>query len=307
MKVLFFLFLLFSTVFGFFYGAYRILKFIFNLFFGEDKSKKQSPKRYHEQLVVKAFVAMAKLTPNYHVDRELTFQIRKNVNSAFSEMWKVCENFPQVQSIMAKYDEYSQKGYSIKVSDLQNELGCLQTYDFQYKKQILIGLLSIAYVNGSLDESQDKLIKIVKDGIGITDFTIFNRIQKTFFDGLKSGKYGDYIEFGKRRDGSQSQQSYNQTNQNGQREYSDGQHKRSDNQDRSSGFHISKELEKAFAILELMPDASEDDIKRQKRDLLKKYHPDLYANQGEAALEEATRKSQEINQAYDLIRRSRGF
>ncbi len=277
------------------------------MFFGEDKPKKTSPILYHEQLVVKAFVAMAKLTPNYHVDRELTFQIRKNVNTAFCEMWKVCENFPQVESIMRIYDEYSQKGYSIKVSDLQNELGCLQTYDFQYKKQILLGLLSIAYVNGSLDESQDKLIKIVKEGVGITDFNIFNRIQKTFFDGLKSGKYGDYIKFGNRRDGSQSNQSYGQTNQNSQHEYNDGHDSQRENRNHTSGNNISKELEKAFAILELMPDASEDDIKRQKRDLLKKYHPDLYANQGEAALEEATRKSQEINQAYDLIRRSRGF
>jgi DnaJ-domain-containing protein 1 len=38
-----------------------------------------------------------------------------------------------------------------------------------------------------------------------------------------------------------------------------------------------------------------------KRELLKKYHPHLYSGKGERAVEEATIKSQRINQAYETI------
>ena len=49
-------------------------------------------------------------------------------------------------------------------------------------------------------------------------------------------------------------------------------------------------------------------IKKAYRKLVKEYHPDIIKAQGkdEAYLQEATRKTQEINEAYELIKRAKG-
>ena len=51
-----------------------------------------------------------------------------------------------------------------------------------------------------------------------------------------------------------------------------------------------------YSVLGLSPDASEEEIKSAYRKLAKKYHPDL--NPGD---DEAARKMQEINAAYDQL------
>ena len=52
-----------------------------------------------------------------------------------------------------------------------------------------------------------------------------------------------------------------------------------------------------YKVLGVSPDASDDEIKRAYRKLAKKYHPDL--NPGD---EEAARKMQEVNAAYEAIK-----
>ena len=52
-----------------------------------------------------------------------------------------------------------------------------------------------------------------------------------------------------------------------------------------------------YKVLGVSPDASDDEIKRAYRQLAKKYHPDLHPGDQEAA-----RKMQEINAAYEQIK-----
>ena len=52
-----------------------------------------------------------------------------------------------------------------------------------------------------------------------------------------------------------------------------------------------------YKVLGVAPDASDEEIKKAYRDLTKKYHPDL--NPGD---EEAARKMNDINAAYDAIK-----
>ena len=56
-------------------------------------------------------------------------------------------------------------------------------------------------------------------------------------------------------------------------------------------------IEDPYKILGVSPDASDEDIKRAYRRLAKKYHPDL--NPGD---QEAARKMQEVNAAYEQIK-----
>lgn len=56
-------------------------------------------------------------------------------------------------------------------------------------------------------------------------------------------------------------------------------------------------MQDPYKVLGVSPDASDEEIKRAYRRLAKKYHPDL--NPGD---EEAARKMQEVNAAYDQIK-----
>lgn len=52
-----------------------------------------------------------------------------------------------------------------------------------------------------------------------------------------------------------------------------------------------------YYVLGISPDATEDEIKKKYRELVKKYHPDLHPNDDECA-----RKMSEVNEAYELIK-----
>jgi DnaJ like chaperone protein len=50
-------------------------------------------------------------------------------------------------------------------------------------------------------------------------------------------------------------------------------------------------------------------LKKNYRNLVKKHHPDIISGQGAAQniIDEATRKLQEINEAYELIKKDKGI
>ncbi len=66
---------------------------------------------------------------------------------------------------------------------------------------------------------------------------------------------------------------------------------------------------RAFASLELAPDASDREIKKAYRRLMNRYHPDKLAGSdaSEAAMADAARKTREVREAYELLRQRRGF
>ncbi|WP_320034178.1 TerB family tellurite resistance protein [Halarcobacter sp.] len=68
-------------------------------------------------------------------------------------------------------------------------------------------------------------------------------------------------------------------------------------------------LEKAYEVLEANKDDDDNVLKKKYRTLVKKHHPDIVAGQGasEDIINQATKKLQEINEAYELIKKSRGI
>ena len=58
-----------------------------------------------------------------------------------------------------------------------------------------------------------------------------------------------------------------------------------------------------YSVLGLSPNASDDEVKQASRELARKYHPDNYQNNPLADL--AEEKKKEINEAYEIITRSR--
>ena len=58
-----------------------------------------------------------------------------------------------------------------------------------------------------------------------------------------------------------------------------------------------------YKVLEISPEATDEDVKTAYREMARKYHPDYYANNPLSDL--AQEKMQEINEAYDTIIRMR--
>ncbi len=66
-------------------------------------------------------------------------------------------------------------------------------------------------------------------------------------------------------------------------------------------------LENAYKVLDVSSNDSDSDIKKAYRKLVRINHPDIIMGQGaeQSIIDEATRKLQEINEAYELIKKER--
>ncbi|HRY98674.1 MAG TPA: TerB family tellurite resistance protein [Bacteroidales bacterium] len=69
----------------------------------------------------------------------------------------------------------------------------------------------------------------------------------------------------------------------------------------------SRTDESAYALLEVSPDATDDEVRKAYRKMAMKYHPDRVGNLGEDVERAAKEKFQALQEAYDRIRRQRGM
>jgi DnaJ like chaperone protein len=67
-------------------------------------------------------------------------------------------------------------------------------------------------------------------------------------------------------------------------------------------------LNQAYASLDASPQEDMASIKKKYRNLVKQYHPDIVTGQGASKdiIDEATVKLQEINEAYEMIKKDKG-
>ena len=68
-----------------------------------------------------------------------------------------------------------------------------------------------------------------------------------------------------------------------------------------------QDVDSAYKILGVDMNATDDEIKMAYREMAKKYHPDKVAYLGEDVRKSAEQKLQEVNEAYDKIRKQRVF
>ena len=68
-----------------------------------------------------------------------------------------------------------------------------------------------------------------------------------------------------------------------------------------------KENDNAYTILGIDPSATDEEVKRAYREMAKKNHPDLVSNLGDEVRQAAEKKFQEINAAYETIKKQRGL
>ena len=68
-----------------------------------------------------------------------------------------------------------------------------------------------------------------------------------------------------------------------------------------------KDTDSAYKILEIAPEATDEEVKFAYREMAKKYHPDLVSHLGEDIQGAAEKKFQTVNEAYEAIKKERGF
>jgi DnaJ like chaperone protein len=80
-------------------------------------------------------------------------------------------------------------------------------------------------------------------------------------------------------------------------------------QGRQSGGAQRPTLPDAYALLNVEPEASDQEVKRAYRRLLSQHHPDKLVAKGlpEEMMKVAAQKTHEIRQAYERIKKERGF
>ena len=68
-----------------------------------------------------------------------------------------------------------------------------------------------------------------------------------------------------------------------------------------------KETDSAYKILGVDANATDEEVKKSYREMAKKNHPDLVSNLGEEVRQAAEKKFQEVNAAYETIKKQRGI
>jgi len=73
--------------------------------------------------------------------------------------------------------------------------------------------------------------------------------------------------------------------------------------------NASLSLEKAYEVLESNSNDDNNVLKKNYRKLVKQHHPDIVSGQGASKdiIDQATRKLQEINEAYELVKKERNI
>jgi len=69
----------------------------------------------------------------------------------------------------------------------------------------------------------------------------------------------------------------------------------------------SDNLEAAYTALEITPDATDEEIKKAYRKMAIKYHPDKVSYLGDELKNQANEKFQQLNAAYEKIKKARGL
>lgn len=141
---------------------------------------------------------------------------------------------------------------------------------------ILQFLFGFAYADGTIRQEELDALQYISDLCGISRSS-FNAIGSMFGNQYGYG-YGGYSS--------------------GQQDYSGG----------SSGTYSSRTAnENDYRILEVSPDATDDEVKKAYRAAAKKHHPDKVSHLGEDVRKAAEQKFAQVNEAYERIKKARNM
>lgn len=147
-----------------------------------------------------------------------------------------------------------------------------------YEKLIILQFLfGFAQADGNMRQEELEAIQYISDLCGISRSN-FEAVKSMFMGYSYTGSY---------------EQDY------GESSYGGGY---------SSGRQASRSsLENDYKILEVSPDATDEEVKKAYRAAAKKHHPDKVSHLGEDVRKAAEVKFAQVNEAYERIKKARGM
>ena len=144
------------------------------------------------------------------------------------------------------------------------------------KQMLMVYLVRVAVADGKLQQSEEALIQNIAQQLGYSEQSFAQLMA--MMQGQDQFSGGAY------------QQGYGQ-------------------QHRDSSYVSIDSINAAYQALGVSKKNTDAEIKKAYRRLVREYHPDKLMGQGlpEAMIKEATERSQEIQTAYDLIKKKRGM
>ena len=208
------------------------------------------------------------------------------------------------------------------------------------KTGLIYFFLNLAYVDRGFSAAERRTISQICDGLGLPEHIqsqIFATFERSFYgtyyenggaqsgpardeyDGYGSRSGGYWDKYGGRSTGGYGSSSYGGGTGYGYGGTADSGYGGSQSSSGSYGGGYSggygsdysggsqgsaKSKRDPYEILGLSKDATFSEIKKKYRELVKKYHPDILMGKGadEEIIQEGTKKLQEINEAYKILK-----
>lgn len=227
--------------------------------------------------------------------------------------------------------------YKLEKENLANVRELAEKYNQTYrpspsrKTGLIYFFLNLAYVDRGFSAAERRTISQICDGLGLPE-----HIQSQMFATFERSFYGTYYENGGAQSsstydeydgystrsggywdkyGGRSTGGYGSSSYGGGTGYGYGGSAGSGyGGSQSSGGYdggysggsqgSAKSKRDPYEILGLSKDATFSEIKKKYRELVKKYHPDILMGKGadEEIIQEGTKKLQEINEAYKILK-----
>lgn len=275
------------------------------------QKKKQRGKEEEDQIfVTNALIIMAKVMAADRTNMVCELDIIKQFIKKYDEA-----NFKE----RVKYVKELASNYKNPVDTTLSDCDRLITdinevSNFTRKKWFLEYLFEIAFSDGSCGSEEKLFLKRITEKFNGMNSGTYNIYEKKYekknqtFTGTRDTEEYSQYEY-ESTDNESTGNKYSSYSQNGSSYSTDGYYKSTDS---SSSYSSNTpkpltELQKAYTALDLTEEATDREIKARRRNLMRLNHPDLVANKGEAAVNMANLRCQEINKAFELIKATRGM
>lgn len=230
--------------------------------------------------------------------------------------------------------------YKLEKESLANVRELAEKYNQTYrpspsrKTGLIYFFLNLAYVDRGFSAAERRTISQICDGFGIAEHIqsqIFATFERSFYgtyyenggvqsdtaydeyDGYSTRSGGYWDKYGGRSTGGYGSSSYGGGTGYGYGGTAGSGYGGSQSSSGSYGGYSgsggdsqgsAKTKRDPYEILGLSKDATFSEIKKKYRELVKKYHPDILMGKGadEEIIQEGTKKLQEINEAYKILK-----
>ena len=280
----------------------------------ENQSEKGFKKTKDEKdkiFIDNALIIMAKVMAADRTNMVCELDIIKQFIKRYDDV-HFKERVKYVKEYALKFKNYNETA----LSDCDNLIETInKVSNFTRKKWFLEYLFEIAFSDGSCSSEEKLFLKRITEKLNGMNSSTYNIYEKKYqkknqtFTGTRDTEEYSQYEYESTDNDSTTGNKYSSYSQNGS-SYNTGSYYQSTGSNSSYSSNTSKpltELQKAYAALDLTEEATDKEIKARRRNLMRLNHPDLFAQQGEKAVEIANLRCQEINKAFELIKATRGM